>query len=251
MTKDEKNDYLKKLELTLKCINEIYKQYQDKEYSLSMESRMSFDIFDKIIHIFEYDGLPTILKDQEYEKIKTIELYRGVKRFTSMVDFLTNKSYHSGMGYINGIFASVYYSTATSYTEGFLEHEENEDKILKFKISLNSGITYERLFDIRGLFAYPDFYKGKTITNKAVKEKLEILQEFTNNLPKIEKERFIKCLSQDESKLAIILGYNYILDDSKENENNFIILNRSIVKTSESELNRFESRAKADEYYSK
>lgn len=232
MSEEEKRDYIKKLEITK---NIIVTQHT------SVNPEVSQNIFGQIVCLFNYNQLPQIVSDEEFEKIQSKKYYRGAKAFAYTATLLTGKKYHYGSGVINGIFASDNYATAYNYTRD-ISYRTNADKILNFKITPKIGITYKKL---NSLFCHIYENTPEEISPE-IKEKVDIIKEFHETLPQKEQKKVYNCFLRDMSKLAVILGYDFVLDEWLDgNINNISILNRSIINTTQSEVDKFLSHTES------
>lgn len=227
MSEEEKKEYIGKLNIAKDIFVTQHKSFDNK---------VSQDIFGQIVCLFNFNQLPQIVADEEFEKIPSDKYYRGAKAFAYTATLLTGKKYHYGSGFINGIFVSNTFNIAHNYTRD-LSYRTNPDKVLTLKIAPKIGVTYKTLTNF---FSHIYDNAPEKINSKA-QEKVDIIKNFHKSLPPHEQNIVYHCLLQDVSKLGVILGYDFVIDDQWGcgTLKNISILNRAIIKTTQSEVDRF------------
>lgn len=231
---NEIQDYFNKLKQVAEIIQKNYIDAFDHEYMQIYAP--SHKTFEEIVDLFGFNSKPKIVSEKEYNKNKSAEIYRGVTDYDYTANLLCDDSYNHGTGYINGIFATEFKDAAEFYTvpPESAGHPQPE-KVLSLKLSSKNGIFAIDLHTICEGLRFGRF----SDTDDDVKQKLGLIYNFGLSIsdPKL-KDRFFMTLENDASKLAILLGYDFIRD-TKDYLNHTIILNRSIIEVSVPEFNRF------------
>ena len=239
LNEDEIQNFMEKLKRVAEIIQKNYLDELDHKYM--QEYAPSHETFKEIVDLFGFNGMPKILSDEKYKKNTYPEVYRGVIDFDHTAELLCSKTYNHGTGYINGIFASEFKDAAEFYTVPIEKNEENDpNKVLSLKVDSDNGIYASDLHMIannlsRGVLGFVD---------DDIKQKVGLLFYFGNSIADNKlRNRFFMTLENDISKLAVILGYDYIRD-TKDFLNYTIILNRAKISVSQSEFNKFCSNSK-------
>lgn len=207
------------------------------------------EFFKYLIKAKGFDALPIIIKDEDYGSLNSQEYYRGAESFAHTAQLLTSKEYRPAKGYMGGYFASTDKLTAKKYTASPKEaYRQNNQKILSFKIASDS---YTKKSNLE---YYWDLVENGTsgLTTWDIKQKLAILNNFIATIPNInEQQRFYKLFKNDPSKLALYLGFDFVIDDNpptnRVTKNDIVILNRSTMVVSKNEFDKFVSKANVQE----
>ncbi len=204
------------------------------------------EIFDEnfryLLKTSGYTGLPKIVSDTEYKNTNTDEYYRGATEYLHTARFLTEKDYRLGQGHMGGHFASPIFLLAADYAGNFKMVAKKEKKVLAFKLPSKNYIKTSELLE----FLKAISYKTDVITTTEIKDKLAIFVYFLESIDdEFNKAKFFKLFSGDPAKLAVFLGFDYIIDDcipGTPQIPNIDILNRGAMTVSKSEYDKFISK---------
>ena len=122
-----KLSYEEKLNKVLNYIKFLNSYYKEGDVFFYKRDDL---LFDYMIHLFDYDKLPKILKNRDYKFKRCTEYYRGVSEQKYHLNFLRDYSYHTG----RGVYGSGKYVTDDE-TEAIRYAKLKKQNILRLKFS--------------------------------------------------------------------------------------------------------------------
>lgn len=231
-------------EAEISCDNlaSCFKDPKIKQYKLNFHKmQIKNKLFNKLIKLSNLNEFPQIVPDKDYENLNDFtfsymgmffnisELYRGVRKIDHHKNLLFDTDYHTGIGDVsNGIYLSMRYDTALTYTKNY-----SNDCVLKLKTP-----SLKVTDDLSLQIALSQILNENCPLNKANQDLLEIRNFFENIKDKTAKENFINLFFDDLGLVAILLGYDAIYD---HNFPSFALFNRGKICVSETESNRIKS----------
>ena len=172
--------------------------------------RINKIIFASMVSLRDFERLPQVLKDRDYNALPSEPCYRGSDRFDYHGNMLCDYNYHKGVGaYSNGLYFSTDRARAKIYSS-----TDDTDIILTAKIS-------------------PD---AKILTLNEAEKKWIAIRDYMQNDEIYYKYRPALCrlFRNDLAKTAMAYGY----DGLQVNDFDVAIFNRAKIVVSESEQKR-------------
>lgn len=213
------------------------KQYKLNYYKTQIKNKL----FNKLIKLSNLTEYPQIVTDKDYENLsdfafsymgmifKVNELYRGVRKIDHHKNLLFDADYHTGIGDVsNGIYLSMRYDTALTYTNNY-----SKECVLKLKTP-NIKVTDDLSLQIA---LSQILYSDNSLSDKN-QDLIEIRTFFENIKDRTAKENFANLLFDDLGLVAILLGYDAIYD---HNFPSFALFNRGKICVSETESKRIKN----------
>ena len=247
-------------------VDKTYEQDEACNYNTIMDKLFYF-----IIDLRGYNKVPLVVSDEEFEKDlrentrKTV--YHGFEEFSYGANFLWDFYYHYGDGgYGAGFYTTRDSMETLSYTAN--KDRADENKVLKMIINSKNGVNIAEIEALarnltynmnaeynRDLVVGEDVYNGEM--NLSDSEAEEFIQrektrrEMFKALCEYIREHFPSASENDyltyglfsnASILCAYLGFDYATRVGRDSEH-FLVFNRGVVETSESEFKRFVSNA--------
>lgn len=184
--------------------------------------------------LMDYNGKPTILSADDFDKVEGVKVYRGVERKSHVDAFLDGDNYAGQGVYGNG----SYSTTNQKYALQFAEN--NLDNVMELKITPDfNTVTVQEMNIWRNTFEKEIEYKINQL-QWARKEAFD-LQDYKSAVAKIDaqlEEMYLikQRLGHDLGTLATLRGYDAIVVNAGEmgltavndyDELYYVILNRS------------------------
>lgn len=230
------NEFLDKVYKFVKTVWLKMRTVEGQYEYIDIGSKDSDEIFKYMVSLNQFNNSPEIMDDRKYKKFVATTFYRGVTNPSYNFQLLTDKNYHHGKGYANGIystsnrFAALQYTTPTPTTYVGFKKKHVEGNLLAFKLKKPNSVMYPILGCIASEIRHGNF----SCFAQNVREKLE---NFVNFTMKIEDDsdclHFLDLFLEDYSKIALYLGYDTIV-----NGQDTIVLDRSKMVVSNSEVER-------------
>lgn len=187
---------------------------------------VSYLLYTFIRDLYEKNKFPQVIDDKEYEKINAEKLYHGFEEFDYAANFLCDYNFHQGHWmYGNGFYFDSDYDVALYYASS------NSELVMEIKILSDNAIKKEEL-ECLVKFIKNDKFNIDIINTNKIKNNKEVLLKI-KEIAK-DDETFLNLITEDLSKLAIMLGYDYVEDFDQP-----IVLNRNIVAVKKSDYERF------------
>jgi len=192
-----------------------------------------------------YNGKPNVLKEEDYEKLNLIPVYRGYEKYEYGRNQLIDEDYHYGVGalYGDGIYFTTAKEEAYDYTfpRGISFGQKNHNRVVESKIDAQNVIDFKDLVIIKTYLQSK--LKGKeTEKQKVVKEYTDKIDEILTFITSIEDKRlgyeFALYLLENYSSIAILLGADGILHQ-KGGREYLVAIDRRTICVTESTINRF------------
>lgn len=204
---------------------------------LSFKKKVSYLLYSYIRDLYEYNKFPEIIEEKDFKKNKQKFIYHGFEKYEHGANFLCDWNFHQGNWFYNGFYFSENQGDAESYCINY-----KEKITLKAKLNNDNGVTENNLFRVAN---YLTGRGGFSAINIQLRGRIDKLEEKFDKLiveDVYTKGKFRSFICQDISKLAILLGYDYIRRDGCHVSDRFehiIILNRGALCVSKEEYNRF------------
>ncbi len=238
-TVNNDQEYLVKIFDYTKFIwNKLSKVEGDYEH-IDINSNDADEIYKYMIALAGFDGFPQVYSDKRFNCFVTKCLYRGVEDIKHAQNLLCDHDYHHGRGYTNGIFTAIRKDDALQYTynkepyDDFSADSRVPQNVITLKLKNPNPIYYSLLETFANEIRSGNFLG----IERETKNKLTNFVNFVNSIENDEEcLRFLNIFLQDLSKLAIYLGYDSIIDNK-----GYIILDRSKIVVSQSELDRIKN----------
>lgn len=251
------NDQL--LKILFDHIIHSYRQTELANFWLQYEEiikRNRKEVFPFMVELFDLSKFPQVVSDEEFDKIKSENLYRGVRDSEHVANTLCDFNYHYGTGINDGLYASNDKKIAFAYTSKKIP-EKTEERVLKFKLDPTTKIC--RIQDINAasthmLIAYLDTSLQYDVLVNRSSEKFkdypncaqirQRIEDFVCYASKIKEKRDLNIIYNtfyyEESNLAVYLGF----DAMQVTPDNIVIFNREKIMVPQSEFDRFVSKSK-------
>ena len=254
----EKMSFDDKLSMILDLIYYFEEEYNTNFVKDNLSLNVSFlvsedklkvrnEIFNEMIELFGYDGMPEILDDEEYFKLEPFnvnfeiefdkqELWTASKDFFHNFKLVNSRSYYKGIyKFSNGIYSAPSKEDAMKYANAVKKDNLYFERDINLKQDIFNQLTYTIPFKMPYAKVIKDtdlqyiissiFYDGRVVNKDNHKEKQ--LLNFVKTLYNDElKFKLAFLFENDLAKLAIILGYDAVFI-TKDYEFYFQVLNRS------------------------
>lgn len=197
-------------------------------------------IFQYISDLYGYAGFPQIVSSKKYKYLNLPTLYRSADSFDHLANTLVDFNRHYGWGRTSsGLYSSPDKSGALFFHSHIINIKNkfvrNKKRYMEFKLDSKNVISSEKFKKILEEFGYKLLQSDEKLNAKLIE--LKLFLRLIANDPIINAELFMNVLTDDLSKLAIILGFDALVLENSMLKS-VAILNREKMVLSEHEYNR-------------
>lgn len=197
-------------------------------------------IFQYISDLYGYAGFPQIVPNKKYKSLKVPSLFRSADNFDHLANTLVDFNRHYGWGRISsGLYSSPNKKHALFFHSHVINGKNrfvrNRKRYMEFKLDSQNVIPSKKLQKILEEFSYKLLQTDEKLNAKLIE--LKIFLRLIANDPVIDGDLFMKILTDDLSKIAIILGFDAIVLENSMIKS-VAVLNREKMVLSEHEYKR-------------
>ena len=237
------------------------KQIFSKGNDIEYEGVGSFKTKDPYYHMlgylidyYGYNGFPQPIADEEFEKLPEKGYYHGFDSIQNGKEFIDSFNYHYGSGkIIRGFYLTDIRTEAYKYVQDRLMENDSNLRYSDISLQTQQGLTAKfKLINVKGISQKKlqewsnkfENFEEDTIEDVEVREKFKQLRNFLRRHTGEKMSSLFGnvLISSNLSALAVLLGYDYIIDDVGY----VVVLNRGKMGVKQSDFIKFTTGAEQE-----